>query len=144
MAKMLLMKNYCKTMKHTLAISLLLAANAVPAKCVDEPAKAFMLWKEARNQPIEAQRAVLDVLHHRMLKSRLTACKELLKPSQYPYMKQGVKPVSKEWLTHYRKVRRMPKVLLDEGYIFFNHRKHKWATSHIHIGGLIFSKEKRK
>ena len=130
-------------MKHILVISLLLLANSAMAKCVDEPAKAYMLWKEARNQPIEAQRAVLDVLHHRMLKSRLTACKELMKPSQYPYFKLGVKPVSKEWLTHYRKVRRMPKVLKDEGYIFFNHRKHKWATSHIRNEGLIFSKEKK-
>ena len=130
-------------MKHILAIFLLLTANSAMAKCVDEPAKAFMLWKEARNQPIEAQRAVLDVLYHRMLKSRLTACKELMKPSQYPYFKHGVKPVSKEWLTHYRKVRMMPKVLQDDGYIFFNHRKHKWATSHIRIGGLIFSKEKK-
>ena len=129
-------------MKHILAISLLLLANSAMAKCVDEPAKAYMLWKEARNQPIEAQRAVLDVLHHRMLKSRLTACKELMKPSQYPYMKYGVEPVSKEWLTHYRKVRRMPKVLLDEGYIFFNHRKHKWAGSHRKIGNLYFSKER--
>lgn len=130
-------------MKYILAISLLLAANSVMAKCEDEPAKAFMLWKEARNQPIEAQRAVLDVLHHRMLKSRQTACKELMKPSQYPYMKYGVKPVSKEWLTHYRTVRRMPKVLKDEGYIFFNHRKHKWAGSHKKIGNLYFSKEKK-
>ena len=130
-------------MKHILVISLLLATNSAMAKCVDEPAKAFMLWKEARSQPIEAQRAVLDVLHHRMLKSRLTACKELLKPSQYPYMKYGVKPVSKEWLTHYREVRMMPKVLKDEGYVFFNHRKHKWATGHIRIGGLVFSKEKK-
>ena len=129
-------------MKHILAMSLLLLANSAMAKCVDEPAKAYMLWKEARNQPIEAQRAVLDVLHHRMLKSRLTACKELMKPSQYPYMKYGVEPVSKEWLTHYRKVRRMPKVLLDEGYIFFNHRKHKWAGSHRKIGNLYFSKER--
>ena len=130
-------------MKHILAISLLLAANFAMAKCVDEPAKAFMLWKEARNQPIEAQRAVLDVLHHRMLKSRLTACKELMKPSQYPYMKHGVKPVSKEWLVHYRQVRKMPKVLKDDGYIFFNHRKHKWAGSHKKIGNLYFSKEKK-
>ena len=129
-------------MKHILAMSLLLVSSCAVAKCVDEPAKAYMLWKEARNQPIEAQRAVLDVLHHRMLKSRLTACKELMKPSQYPYMKYGVEPVSKEWLTHYRKVRRMPKVLLDEGYIFFNHRKHKWAGSHRKIGNLYFSKER--
>ena len=130
-------------MKYILAMSLLLAANSAMAKCVDEPAKAYMLWKEARNQPIEAQRAVLDVLYHRMLKSRLTACKELMKPSQYPYMKYGVKPVSKEWLTHYRKVRRMPKVLKDESYLYFNHRKHKWATGHRKIGNLTFSKEKK-
>ena len=129
-------------MKHILAMSLLLLANSAMAKCVDEPAKAYMLWKEARNQPIEAQRAVLDVLHHRMLKSRLTACKELMKPSQYPYFKYGVKPVSREWLIHYRKVRRMPRVLVDEGYIFFNHRKHKWAGSHRKIGNLYFSKER--
>ena len=130
-------------MKYILAISLLLVDNSAVAKCVDEPAKAYMLWKEARNQPIEAQRAVLDVLHHRMLKSRLTACKELLKPSQYPYFKHGVKPVSKEWLTHYRKVRRMPKVLLDESYLYFNHKKHRWATGHRKIGNLYFSKEKK-
>lgn len=126
-------------MKYLLAISLLLAANSVMAKCVDEPAKAFMLWKEARNQPIEAQRAVLDVLHHRMLKSRQTACKELMKPSQYPYFKYGVKPVSKEWLTHYREVRRMPKVLKDTRYKFFNHKRHKFGKNTKRIGDLYFS-----
>ncbi len=132
-------------MKYILAISLLLAANSVMANCNDESAKAYMLWKEARNQPVEAQRAVLDVLHHRLLKSRLTACKELMKPSQYPYMRHGVKKVSKEWLTHYRTVRRMPKVLLDEKYLYFNHfrSKHKWATKHKRIGDLVFSQERK-
>ena len=125
-------------MKHILVISLLLLANSAMAKCVDEPAKAYMLWKEARNQPIEAQRAVLDVLHHRMLKSRLTACKELMKPSQYPYMKHGVKPVSKEWLEHYRKVRKFPRVLPCT-YLFFNHTPHKWGNNTKKIGGLYFS-----
>lgn len=126
-------------MKYILAISLLLLANSAMAKCVDEPAKAYMLWKEARNQPVEAQRAVLDVLYHRMLKSRLTACKELMKPSQYPYFKYGVKPVSKEWLTHYRKVRRMPKVLIDTRYKFFNHKRHKFGKNTKRIGDLYFS-----
>lgn len=126
-------------MKHILAISLLLVASSTMAKCVDEPAKAYMLWKEARNQPVEAQRAVLDVLYHRMLKSRLTACKELMKPSQYPYFKYGVKPVSKEWLTHYRKVRRMPKVLIDTRYKFFNHKRHKFGKNTKRIGDLYFS-----
>lgn len=126
-------------MKYILVISLLLAANSAMAKCVDEPAKAWMLWKEARNQPVETQRAVLDVLYHRMLKSRLTACKELMKPSQYPYFKHGVKPVSKEWLEHYRKVRKLPKVLQDEGYLYFNHKKHKWGKNTKRIGALYFS-----
>jgi hypothetical protein len=110
----------------------------------DENCKAYMLWKEARNQPVEAQRAVLDVLHHRMLKSHLTACKELMKPSQYPYMRYGVEKVSKEWLTHYRKVRMMPKVLQSEQYLYFNHfrSKHKFATKHRRIGDLVFSQEK--
>ncbi len=132
-------------MKHILSMSLLLAANSAMANdirknaCVDEPAKAYMLWKEARNQPIEAQRAVLDVLYHRMLKSRLTACKELMKPSQYPYFKHGVKPVSKEWLTHYRKVRMMPKVLQDVRYKFFNHKRHKFGKNTKRIGDLHFS-----
>lgn len=126
-------------MKYILAMSLLLAANSVMAKCNDESAKAWMLWKEARNQPIEAQRAVLDVLYHRMLKSRLTACKELMKPSQYPYFRYGVKPVSKEWLTHYRKVRMMPKVLMDTRYKFFNHKRHKFGKNTKRIGDLYFS-----
>ena len=126
-------------MRYMLAIFMLLFSNSAMAKCVDEPAKAFMLWKEARNQPIEAQRAVLDVLYHRMLKSRLTACKELMKPSQYPYFKHGVKPVSKEWLTHYRKVRMMPKVLQDVRYKFFNHKRHKFGKNTKRIGDLHFS-----
>jgi hypothetical protein len=138
-------------MKRTIAaiiLSIVSASSmaAIMKKPTDESCKAYMLWKEARNQPIEAQRAVLDVLHHRLLKSRLTACKELMKPSQYPYMRHGVKKVSKEWLTHYRTVRRMPKVLQSEQYLYFNHfrSKHKWATKHKRIGDLVFSREKEK
>ena len=125
-------------MKHVLAISLLLLSNVVVAKCVDEPAIVYMLFKEASNQPIEAQRAVLDVLHNRLLKSRLTACKELMKPFQYPYMKYGVKPVSKEWLTHYREVDKLPSVL-PKTYVYFNDRKHRFGKKTRKIGSLYFS-----
>lgn len=89
-------------------------------------------------------RAVADVVLNRSRKNRVTICETILARGQFPYASKGIKKITdKQFLTKYFKVITM-KPVVPSDVIYFNHRKHKWATSHIRIGGLIFSKEKTK
>ena len=125
-------------MKYILAISLLLVANSAMAKCLDEPAIKYMLWKESANQKLDVQILVMRVLENRVKKFRTSYCTELFRKGAYPYMKRGVKAVPKEFLERYTSIRGSKK-FKDVKYIYFNHVPHKFGKRTKKIGGLYFS-----
>ena len=135
-------------MKHILAVSLLIAANSAMANVViknptSRDCLQYTLYRESRGESLVTMRAVADVVLNRARKNRVTICETILAKGQFPYASKGIKKVSdNEFLTKYFKVITM-KPVVSQDVIYFNHRKHKWATGHIRIGGLIFSKEKK-
>jgi len=134
-------------MKHILVISLLLVSSCAVANVIKKPSNReclqYSLYRESRGESLETMRAVADVVLNRSRKNRVTICETILERGQFPYARYGIKKVTdKDFLTKYFKVVNM-KPIVSSDVIYFNHRKHKWATSHIRIGGLIFSKEKK-
>lgn len=125
-------------MKRILVISLLLAANSAMAKCVDEPAIKYMLWKESANQKLDVQILVMRVLENRVKKFKTSYCTELLRKGAYPYMKRGVKTAPKEFLERYKSIRKSEK-FKSVKFIYFNHVPHKFGKRTKKIGGLYFS-----
>jgi len=102
--------------------------------------KAYMLMRETNGtKSIKMQRAVLNVLHNRMRKFNMSACKVIHMNGQFPYMVNGLKPVSNYWLTHAEKLSRMTP-LLDRDYLYFNTVKHKWGKEQLKVGTMWFSK----
>lgn len=135
-------------MKYLLAISLLLAANSVMANVVIKNPSSrdclqYTLYRESRGESLVTMRSVADVVLNRSKRNRVTICETILERGQFPWAKKGIKKITdKQFLTKYFKVITM-KPVVSHDVIYFNHRKHKWATGHIRIGGLIFSKEKK-
>ena len=134
-------------MKYVLAMSLLLAANFAVANIIDHPTSRdclqYTLYRESRGESLVTMRAVADVVLNRSRKNRVTICETILERGQFPYARHGIKRVTdKKFLTQYFKVIKMS-VILPDSYIYFNHRKHKWAAEHRKIGNLTFSKEKK-
>ena len=134
-------------MKHILAMSLLLLANSAMANIIHKPSSRdclqYTLYREARGESLVTMRAVADVVLNRSRKNRVTICETILAKGQFPYARHGIKRVTDtKFLTAYFKVLKMSATLPDS-YIYFNHRKHKWAAGHRKIGGLYFSKEKK-
>lgn len=111
-----------------------LYAQANNARC-----EAYALWREARSEGILTQRGVLDVIRNRMRVTGQSACVVLRKPQQFPYFKDGIKPVDKGWLVRYYFVGNMQSVL-PKNYLYFNDsRPHKWGRNTIRIGAMYFS-----
>ena len=134
-------------MKYILAMSLLLAANSAMANIIHKPSSRdclqYTLYRESRGESLVTMRAVADVVLNRSRKNNVTICETILAKGQFPYARHGIKRVTdKEFLTKYFKVVRMEPVVPHD-VIYFNAKRHKWATSHIRIGGLTFSKEKK-
>jgi spore germination cell wall hydrolase CwlJ-like protein len=138
-------------MKYVLAISLLLAANSAMANVIKSPTDIqilqYVTYREARGEPVETIRAVLDVVNNRARKNRETIYVTIYKPNQFPYIKRtGIRKVKdKSFLTKFWKAYNMKPILSSEA-IYFNHykSKHKWADKHKRVGNLIFSREKEK
>lgn len=135
-------------MKYILAIYLLLAANSAMANVVIKNPSSrdclqYTLYRESRGESLVTMRSVADVVLNRSRKNHVTICETILERGQFPYAKKGIKKIiDKQFLTKYFKVITM-KPVVPSDVIYFNHRKHKWATGHSRIGRLIFSKEKK-
>ncbi|MGZ8887962.1 MAG: hypothetical protein ACXW1D_00220 [Halobacteriota archaeon] len=99
----------------------------------------YAVWKEARGEGILTQRAVLDVIHHRMEKSGKGACHVIKKPGQFPYAKYGIKPVA-YWFKDRYNILLGVKPVLSKDYLYFNHVKHPWCKGTRKIGGMYFCK----
>lgn len=120
------------------------ATNKIIRHPTDSDCSIFMVWKETRGGDLKTMRAVLDVLHNRMYVNKTNACKELKKAGQYPYFKYGVYHIhDKEFLTKYKIAVTMSPVL-DKRYLFFNTKKHRFATGHVKIGKMWFSRLKER
>lgn len=134
-------------MKRILVISLLLAANSAMANIILKPSTReclqYTLYRESRGESLVTMRAVADVVLNRARKNRVTICETIKAKGQFPWARHGIRRVTdKKFLTQYFKVIKMSPILADD-FLYFNHKKHEWATSHTRIGGLIFSKEKK-
>ena len=128
----------CNLYKLLLSTSLLIISSQCQAD-TELQCKAYMLKRETNGGSVKMQRAVLNVMHNRMRKWNKGACQVLYMKGQYPYMIFGMKPVSKEWLTHTEKLSRMSP-LIDRDYIYFNTRKHVFGKEQLRVGSLWFSK----
>ena len=84
------------------------------AQCI-----ATALWHEARGESLDGQRAVLDVILHRKLQSKKSACKVSAMPGQFPWFTGewlGTTPKMRELL---ERVKAHPRILKDEKFQFF-------------------------
>lgn len=123
----------------------------VVIKHTAEQCKASAIYYEARGEPIEGQRAVLDVIEHRKKYRKLTSCQVVKQKYQFSwYNRLPIREYNAEMKKLYTKVRSYPKVLRDEMYQYFFHKdmnpQPKWAENMIckDIGNHRFCRERRK
>lgn len=84
------------------------------AQCI-----AVALWFEARGESIEGQRAVLDVILHRKLQSKKSACRVLEMPGQFPWWTGEWVPTTPAMRKMLERVQAHPRILKDEKVQFF-------------------------
>lgn len=106
---------------------------------------AWAIFDEARGEPIEGQRAVLDVIITRMVKYDMTACQVVKQPGQF----SGYNPsvgirVTKNMLTAYAEVSRMAPVAEDAEFFHADYVHPAWKSVDrmFQIGHHIFYKTK--
>ncbi len=88
------------------------------AQCV-----AVALWFEARGESIEGQRAVLDVILHRKLQSKKSACHVISRPKQFSWFTGEWVPTTPAMRQMLERVRAHPRILKDEKYLWFYSHK---------------------
>ena len=130
---------------------------ATPAKTPvalrsDDPiCLAWVVDSEARGEPLQAAKAVYDVIQHRMLVRKKTACEVVKEAHQFSGYHKGMHlHVDDLMLTRVEKLRKMAPVVRDCGYFHAVYVKPAWRLKMQkckQIGGTIFyklSKEKHK
>lgn len=109
---------------------------------------ALTLHMEARGESDDGQRAVYDVVRHRMVARKLTACQVVAQAHQFPwYSVYGNKLVTQQMLTNYDKIRKMKSVVADAEYFHADYVKPTWRHKMkklLQIGKHIFYGEKPK
>lgn len=89
---------------------------------------ALTLHKEATTEGLLGKKAVLDVLQTRMNESGKTACQIIKEPNQFSWVTKDTKFVAtKEQLTTYRFVSKMPPVAKGAKYFHRKDIKPSWA-----------------
>lgn len=89
---------------------------------------ALTLHKEAATEGLLGKKAVLDVLKTRMNESGKTACQIIKEPNQFSWVTKDTKFVAtKEQLTTYRFVSKMPPVAKGAKYFHNKSVKPSWA-----------------
>ena len=90
--------------------------------------KALSLYKEAATEGLLGKKAVLDVIQTRMHESGKTACQIIKEPHQFSWVTKDTKFVAtKEQLTTYRFVSKMPPVAKGAKYFHNHFVKPAWA-----------------
>jgi len=109
---------------------------------------AWILASEARGEPVEGQRAVMDTILNRMWQRKLTACETLKQPFQFSGYRQGMKlHVSKEDLQRVEKAHTMKPVAPSAEFFHNKSVKPKWAQDMVlvkTINGTKFYKSREK
>lgn len=142
-------------MRWLLAIWLAISCTdlAIPPVVYGSDAKAsaclaWVLWDEARGEPLAGARAVLDVVHTRMQLRNKNACEIVSEPHQFSGYHPGVfSHVSMEMLTNYAIVSRMAPSVLGCSYFHATYVAPRWRyrmETCKQIGGHIFYKPKEK
>ena len=74
--------------------------------------KAFTIWHEARGEPLQGQRAVLDVVENRMRKQGKNACQIMMQHKQFSFYYYGMPVViTQEMMYNYENVIAMGNVV---------------------------------
>ncbi len=88
---------------------------------------AYIIWDEARGEPLQGQRAVLDVILTRMVKRDMTACQVIKQPRQFSGWHLGMKmSVTKQMLTTYEIVSNMKPVVEQAEFFHAEYVKPAW------------------
>lgn len=113
----------------------------------DKECLAWVIYDEARGEPLRGQRAVLDVVLTRMKQRKQTACEVVEEPAQFSGYHQGVfKKISQEMLTTYDVVSKMSPVAANAEYFHATYVAPAWKTSMKRIkqvGNHIFYKARK-
>lgn len=80
---------------------------------------ATALWHEARGESLEGQRAVLDVILHRKLQSKKSACHVIAMPAQFSWFTGEWVPTTPAMRKMLERVRAHPRILNDKKYQWF-------------------------
>lgn len=120
---------------------------AVVVKHTDGQCIASAIYHEARGEPLEGQRAVFDVIMHRVRATRTSPCAVVKAPKQFSwYGFKPILPLDKSMQTLLRQVKNHPKAVGKEVKWFFSGAAPKWAAEmECHMIGMhTFCKEKPK
>ena len=109
---------------------------------------AWIVWSEARGEPLRGKRAVLDVVKARMKASGQSACSVVSSPHQFSGYKKGMKiKVSEKQLTEYREVVSMSPVAANCNYFHNTSVNPHWAKGMkfcIRVGRHLFYKQSKE
>lgn len=93
------------------------------------------------------QRAVFDVVQHRMSATGKSACAVVKQPAQFSwYPKHPIRPLTSDLKEMLTEVKKTDKVLINEKFKFFHSgKKPYWAKAMLckRLGNLNFCKEKQ-
>lgn len=90
---------------------------------------AWVINDEARGEPLRGQRAVYDVVKHRMEIRKLTACEVVKEPYQFSGYHRGMRlTATEEMLQRLSKVRRIAPVAGNATYFHSNKVHPSWAS----------------
>jgi spore germination cell wall hydrolase CwlJ-like protein len=106
----------------------------------DEQCLRYAVYREARGESVKAMRGVYDVILNRAKLYGKTACQVLKQRGQFPYMRKGKvkKVVDRSFNNMYNTVLMMEAVL-NERFLYFNHKRQPWGKHTRKIGKLYFS-----
>jgi hypothetical protein len=101
---------------------------AIAASKREQACQGSLIWFEARGEPIQAQRGVLDVAQNRAAASGLSVCDVLVQPGQFQWTKHhDPTGVDEQKLALLHSVQRKPKFLGVEKFFFSLPSPPKWA-----------------
>jgi len=114
--------------KQLITIAFICTIWPLQALSNDAACIALTLHKEAATEGLLGKKAVLDVLKTRMNESGKTACQIIKEPHQFSWVTKDTKFIAtKEQLTTYRFVSKMPPVAKGAKYFHNKSVKPSWA-----------------
>lgn len=114
----------------------------------DSHCLAWVVWDEARGEPVESRRAVLDAVRERMKQKGKTACEVIAEPRQFSgYKLSYVQQVDENMLTMYEEADRIKPQVRGCAYFHATYVSPSWAsklTKCATINKHVFYKESKK